>query len=44
MNIYENVVIINAALPDEEINAALTRIKDLIVNAGGEILKTDSWG
>ena len=44
MNIYENIVILNAALPDEEINAALQKIKDLIVNAGGEVLKTDMWG
>ncbi len=44
MNIYENIVILNATLPDEEVNASMTKIKDLIVNAGGEILKTDSWG
>ncbi len=44
MNIYENIVILNAALPDEEINASLQKIKDLIVNSGGEVLKTDLWG
>lgn len=44
MNIYENVVILNASLPDEEINAAIARIKDLITNSGGETLKTDLWG
>jgi small subunit ribosomal protein S6 len=44
VNIYENIVILNAAIPDEEVTAALTKVKDLIVNAGGEILKTDSWG
>ncbi len=44
MNIYENVVILNASLPDEEINASITKIKDLITNTGGEILKTDPWG
>jgi small subunit ribosomal protein S6 len=44
VNIYENIVILNAALPDEEIGASLAKIKDLIVNSGGEILKTDSWG
>ncbi len=44
MNIYENIVILNAALPDEEINAAITRIKDLVTNTGGETLKADLWG
>lgn len=44
MNIYENVVIMNAALSDEDIAAALTRIKTLITGAGGEVLKVDSWG
>ena len=42
MNIYENIVILNAALSDEEIQTSLTKIKDLIVNSGGEIIKTDS--
>jgi len=44
MNIYENIVILNAALPDEEINAAIARIEDLVTNAGGETLKADLWG
>lgn len=44
MNIYENIVILNASLPDEEINTSATKIQDLVVNAGGEILKTDFWG
>ncbi len=44
MNIYENIVILNASLPDEEINASLSRIKDIIISSGGEILKADIWG
>lgn len=44
MNIYENIVILNASLPDEEITVAINRIKDLIVTAGGEVVKTDMWG
>lgn len=44
MNIYENIVILNAALPDEEINSSISKIKDIIVNSGGELLKTDMWG
>jgi len=44
MNIYENIVILNASLSDEEIETASGKIKDLITNSGGEILKTDVWG
>jgi small subunit ribosomal protein S6 len=44
MNTYENIVILNAALPDEEINTTISKIKDIIVNAGGEVLKVDQWG
>lgn len=44
MNIYENIVIFNAALSDEEITASIAKVKDIIVNAGGEVLKVDSWG
>lgn len=44
MNIYENIIILNASLTDEEIEAAAAKIKALITNSGGEILKSDSWG
>lgn len=44
MNIYENIVILNASLGDEEIETASGKIKDLITNSGGEILNTDVWG
>ncbi|MGD0887172.1 MAG: 30S ribosomal protein S6 [Thermodesulfovibrionales bacterium] len=44
MNTYENIVILNASLSDEEIETATGKIKDLITNAGGEILKADVWG
>lgn len=44
MNIYENIVILDATLPDEEVAASLTRIKDVITNAGGEVIKAESWG
>jgi len=44
MNIYENVVIFNAALPDEEINGSVSKIKDIIINAGGEVLVAEMWG
>ncbi|MDP3260089.1 MAG: 30S ribosomal protein S6 [Thermodesulfovibrionales bacterium] len=44
MNIYENIVILNASLGDEEIETASGKIKDLITNSGGEILNTEVWG
>jgi len=44
MNIYENIVILNASLADEEIETASAKIKDLITNSGGEILNADVWG
>ncbi len=44
MNVYENMVILNAALSDEDTEAAISKIKDLIVNQGGEVLKVDVWG
>ncbi len=44
MNIYENFVILNASLSDEEITAAVAKIKDLVINAGGEVIRADHWG
>lgn len=44
MNIYENVVILNASLPDEEISSAVSKIKDIAINAGGEVLVAEMWG
>lgn len=44
MNFYENIVIINASLSDEEIEAANDKIKDFITKSGGEILKFEPWG
>ncbi len=44
MNIYENIVIINASLSDEETETTIEKIKDFITRSGGEILKTEPWG
>jgi small subunit ribosomal protein S6 len=44
MNIYENIVILNAALSDEEIGSAIERIDNLVKNSGGETVKADHWG
>ncbi len=44
MNIYENIVILNGTPADEELESSTNKIKDLISNSGGEILKVDVWG
>jgi small subunit ribosomal protein S6 len=44
VNIYENIIIMNAAISDEEAEAAVTKIKDLVTGQGGEVLKVDVWG
>ena len=42
--VYESAVLINAALDDQQIEAILSRIKELITNNGGEIRDFDNWG
>lgn len=44
MNIYENAVILNPSLNEEEIKTAIDKISDLIKSSGGRILKIDNWG
>ncbi len=44
MNIYENVVILNPSLNEDEVKAAVEKISSLITNGGGEVLKVDNWG
>jgi small subunit ribosomal protein S6 len=44
MNIYENIIVFDAALTDEEADAAISKIKELIAGNGGEVLKVDIWG
>lgn len=41
---YESVVILNAALEDEQIDAALQSIEDTIKSNGGEITDVEKWG
>lgn len=44
MNIYENVVIINPSLSEEDLKSTLEKISEQITKAGGEILKAENWG
>ena len=43
-NVYESAVLINAALDDEQIEAIIERIKETILNNGGEIREIENWG
>lgn len=43
-NHYESVVIINAALEDDQIDVTCGRIEELIKSNGGEITDVDKWG
>jgi small subunit ribosomal protein S6 len=43
-NSYESAVIINASLDDEQIESIITRIKDFIINNGGNIRDIENWG
>ena len=41
---YESVVIINAALEDEQIDSTIARIQETITTHGGELIDLDKWG
>jgi len=41
---YESVVIVNAALEDDQIEVTLKKIEDTIQANGGSILDADKWG
>jgi small subunit ribosomal protein S6 len=43
-NNYESAIIINAALEEEQIEATIKRIEDLIRVNSGEIIDIDKWG
>lgn len=44
INVYESAVMINAALDDELIDSIIARIKETIINNGGEIREIENWG
>ncbi len=41
---YESVVIVNAALEDEQIDSTIARIQETITTHNGEIVDLDKWG
>ncbi len=44
INLYESVVIINAALEDNQINESLANVERIIKENGGEIKDVNNWG
>lgn len=44
MQNYESMVIVRSTLSEEEINAVLSKIREIIEKAGGTVLQAESWG
>jgi small subunit ribosomal protein S6 len=44
MRVYEELFIIKPDAPDEEVDAYIGQVKDLITNGKGNIDKVDKWG
>lgn len=44
MPIYESIFIINPNISDEDTNAVIKKMQDVVVKQGGEILKFEDWG
>jgi len=44
MNIYENIVILNPSINEEDLKSAVNKITDIIASSGGKVLSTDNWG
>lgn len=42
--VYESAVLINAALEDEQIQAIVSHIKEIILNSDGKIIEIEDWG
>jgi small subunit ribosomal protein S6 len=41
---YESVIIVNAALEDEQIDSTIAHLQEAITSHGGEIVEIDKWG
>lgn len=41
---YESVVIINAALEDDQVDSTIARLQESITSHGGEIIEIEKWG
>ena len=44
MPIYESIFIINPNLSDDETNATIKKMQDVVAKQGGEMTKFEDWG
>lgn len=44
MNVYETILILGPNLDENAVDQAVGRVKGIISNHSGEILKSDNWG
>ena len=44
MHIYESIFIITPTLSDDETNAIIKKMQDVVAKQGGEMLKFEDWG
>ena len=44
MRLYELMLILKAGADEEQLEASIGKISDLITNQGSEIVKIDKWG
>ena len=44
MRMYENVIVFNPQLEEENLEKAINRVEEVIKNANGEVTKIDRWG
>lgn len=42
--VYETIIIINAALEDDDVESVILKVKTYIENHGGEISEINKWG
>jgi small subunit ribosomal protein S6 len=42
--VYESIIIINAALEDQDIESVITKVNGYVENHGGEVQETSHWG
>ena len=44
MPIYESIFIINPNMSDDETNAVIKKMQDVVAKQGGEMVKSEDWG
>jgi len=44
MHIYESIFVITPTLSDDETNAIIKKMQDVVAKQGGEMLKFEDWG